>query len=84
MMLGIRTELRTVFEVTIGEDSVQFTINDKDGSDAEVSFGKGPWVAARLAYHAIRAFEDRFPGAFDEDGNEVTDGNGVADEDLDE
>ena len=63
----IKTELRTVFEAKVDTFLAQFRINEKNGSDAEVSFNGGTWMPADVVYHAIKAFEQRFPEAFDEE-----------------
>jgi len=65
--LEVKAELRTIFQVQVGSLSAQFSINEKDGSDAEVSFDGGPGIPANAVYRAVKAFEDRFPEAFEEE-----------------
>lgn len=62
----IKTEIYTTFCVTIGNnDIVQFRIFAKDGVDAQMSFDGIKWITASIMYHSLKAFEDRFPEAFE-------------------
>lgn len=67
----ISTNLSTMFVVTVkdvdaGETTdIQFRIGDKSGSDAEVCFDGKTWIPAATVHHCMKAFEDRFPLAFE-------------------
>jgi hypothetical protein len=60
------TRLRSIFEVTIGSYTVMFRFENKDGSDAEVTFDGKTWISANHANEAISQFSNRFPTAFED------------------
>lgn len=65
----VTTSLKTIFEVRLPQDIhvASFRFEDKDASDAEVSFDGQTWIPAYFVWKAVERFCDRFPNAIVED-----------------
>lgn len=78
-MPSVKTALDTVFEVKISFDGHEQTVmfklgQDEKGSKATVCFHGHTWVEAKVVHAAIAAFLDRFPLAFEEQGEQAPNG----------